>query len=258
MIFAPTKPPRRSLFVLAAALFAVAVPAVLMTTGLGLSAEEFARDGNTTLRAEGYAFAIWGVIYLGMIAYAVWQVLPSTRETPALKDIAWPSVVAMAGCALWIAASAIDAKALTVLIIVTSAATLIAGLRSASAHRRELSKVGRFLIFWPLGLLAGWLTIASAINILTVATAWGWITPQMARPAGLIGIVVVLLIGGNVVWRLRHLAYGLPISWGLVAVWVAERDQKPQVALAALGAAVILLIVSLAAGRPSRARLAGV
>lgn len=58
------------------------------------------------------------------------------------------------------------------------------------------------------------------------------------------------MVGSAVIWRLRHLAYGLPIVWGLIAVWAAEHSDKPQVGLAALAAAGFMLVVSLVAGRP--------
>ena len=43
----------------------------------------------------GYVFAIWGLIYLGLMAYAVYQALPSQRLNPRLRAIAWPFVL---GC----------------------------------------------------------------------------------------------------------------------------------------------------------------
>jgi peptidoglycan/LPS O-acetylase OafA/YrhL len=53
--------------------------------------------------------------------------------------------------------------------------------------------------------------------------------------------------------RIRgYAAYGLPIAWGLTAVWVAERSGKPGVAAAALAGAGLVLLLSLIAGRPGR------
>ena len=42
------------------------------------------------------------------------------------------------------------------------------------------------------------------------------------------------------------------VVWGLVGVWAAEHLAKPQVGQAALAAAGVMLLVSLAAGRPGR------
>lgn len=240
----PEKPPLRSWLVLAAAVVAVMTAPILAWTGIGQPPDAFAADGDETLRAASYAFSIWGLIYLGLLAYSVWQTLGRAPETPALRAVAWPSFIAMAGCAVWLVAAALDLDALTVVVIVGSAAAMIVGLLRAEPYRDDLGLFSRLFIFWPLGLLAGWLTIASAINILTVLTAWGVIGPDTARPAALAGIGAVLLVGATVAWRLRHIAYGLPIIWGLIAVAVAEYGDQPPVALAAVGGAVAMAIVS--------------
>ncbi|HYE45498.1 MAG TPA: hypothetical protein VEA44_06955 [Caulobacter sp.] len=243
----PQKPSLRSWIVLIAAIAAVATAPVLRWLGVGQAPGAFAAEGDETLRAAGYAFAIWGLIYVGLVAYGVWQRLRLAPETPALRAVAWPSAIAMAGCALWLLVAALDLKAATVLVILGSAGAMVFGLLRAEPYRDELGPFSRFFIFWPLGLLAGWLTIASAINLLTVLTAWGVVDGETARPAALAGIGAVLLVGAVVIWRLRHIAYGLPVVWGLIAVWVAERGDQPQVATAAAAAAVAMLLVSVIA-----------
>ena len=241
------KPWLRTLCVVLAAIAAVGAAPFITLTDFGLSAQMFAGDGNQTLRAAGYAFSIWGVIYLGLLAYGVWQALPGTKGFPILDAVAWPSVIAMGGCAAWLFAAALDAKLATVAIITVSAAAMILGVIRA-ADRRGSGQRGAWVL-WPLGLLAGWLTIASAINALTVLTAFGVITAQTRETWALGGVGLVAVVGAGLVWRIRHLVYGLPIAWGLTAVWVAERSVKPTVAMAALGAAILMLAVSLAAGR---------
>lgn len=247
------KPALRSIIVLLATLAAILAAPVLEWTGVGLTAATFANDGDQTIRAAGYAFSIWGVIYLGAFIYAVWQILPSTRETPELAAVAWPSAIALAGCAAWLVAASLDIKAATVAIIVISALAMISGLLAARRADGRLWPEGHRVIFWPLGLLGGWLTIASALNILTVLTAWGVIGPDTAQAWALGGIAAVVLVGGAVLLRLGHLAYGLPIAWGLAAVYVAERSDKPLVAWTALGASGLMLLLSLWAGRRRRA-----
>jgi hypothetical protein len=75
------KPPLRTLAVIAAVLFAIAAPALQAIGDLGLSASDFAGQGDSTLRAAGYAFSIWSLIYVLLVAYAVWQATPKVRGT---------------------------------------------------------------------------------------------------------------------------------------------------------------------------------
>lgn len=235
----------RRLAVIAAVAFAILVPALQAVTGWGQSAAEFSADGDGTLRAAGYAFSIWSVIYAGLVIYAIYQALPRRADPVLLATVGWPSVIAAAGCGLWIIASAADLDWASVAIILVSALAMILGLWRARQAGRGQSEWPRRLVVWPLGLLAGWLTTAAALNILTVLTAQGIIGPQSAQSAalaGVAGVTAVALIGAYV---LRVGAYGLAVSWGLVAVAVAEAAPKPLVALAALVGAALVLSLTL-------------
>lgn len=75
----------RRLVVLATAAFAVVVAYGQMGLGLGQTAAEFSADSDATLKVAGWAFSIWGIIYLGLLAYAVRQVLPQTGESPLIE-----------------------------------------------------------------------------------------------------------------------------------------------------------------------------
>lgn len=242
------KPLGRSLAVLLAVVVAIAIPALQATQDFGMTAQAFASQGDQTLRAAGYAFSIWGVIYFGLAAYAVYQ-LTLAPETPTLRAAAWPSVVAIAGCGAWILASAFNQQWLSVAIILVSAGAMISGLMRARAEAAPALR-DKLLIVWPLSLLAGWLTIASAINILTVLTAQGLISPDLTW--AVLGIAAVLIVGGVVGWRLRSPVYLAPIAWGLVGVYVAEQADKPTAAWLAAGAALVLVAEAAAMLRKGR------
>lgn len=229
----------RQLGLLAAVAFAIGSPIAQALGDVGLSPAEFAREGDRTLRAAGYAFSIWGVIYAGLAAFAVYQALPRNRDDPLLQRIAGPAFVAIAGTGLWIWASAFDARWASVGIIVVSAAVLTVGLVRAARARAAHSLGTRAFVWWPLSLLAGWLTIASALNILTVLTAENLIDGA-ERAAAYAGVAVVLVVTLLVLRASRLAAYSIPIAWGLVAVWVAEQASKPTVAPVALGAAGVI------------------
>lgn len=230
---------KRQIAILAAVAFAIVSPIVQMGAGVGLTAAEFSRSGDGTLRAAGYAFSIWSVIYAGLIAFAVYQAMPRRRDDALVDAVAGPATVAIAGTGLWIWASALDARWLTVAIIVTCAGYLTFGLVRAVRTAGPTDLKARAFVLWPLGMLAGWLTIASALNILTVMTAEG-LLGGIARAAAFAGIVAVLIAALAALRATRLAAFGAPIAWGLVAVWAAERATKGDVASLALGAAVLV------------------
>ena len=87
----------RRLIVLATVVFAIAISQVQMFMGWGQTAPEFSADSDTTLKVAGYAFAIWGVIYAGLLVYAIRQALPQTGESEMINRFGWPSILALSG-----------------------------------------------------------------------------------------------------------------------------------------------------------------
>jgi hypothetical protein len=225
-----------------AIIFAIGVPIWQSATGFGLSASEFSQDGNQTLRAAGYAFSIWGLIYLGLVGYGIYQFLAIPSAYPVLQTVSWPAIVAMFGCGLWILASALNLKLASMVIIVGSAVALTLSLVEAASLTTWWNTA---FVRWPLGLLAGWLTIASAINVLTVFTAWEVINPATATGFAIGGIVTVIAVSVYVT-QIRNLKiFAVPIAWGLVAVFVAERSSSLAIALVALAGAILLVGVAM-------------
>lgn len=235
----------RRLIVLAAAVFAVVVGYSQVLLGWGQSPAEFSADGDGTLRVAGYAFAIWGLIYLWLLVYAVRQVLPQTGESLLIHRLGWPSVAALLGIGWWVAAAAFDWKAATVVLIFASLAAVLVPLLANAGAIRALPRFDRdrLMTVWPLALLAGWLTVAAPLNLITVATGNDAL-PAMLSPTvwAILAIAVVTLTALGVTQRLRTMAYGLPIAWGLLGAFVAEEERNPMLAYVALAGGVAVLV----------------
>lgn len=245
-IVRPTPAQRtRRLIVLGAAVFAVVVPAVQIFGGLGLSQAEFASEGDGALRVAGYAFSIWSLIYLGILAYAVRQALPQTGESDLIHRMGWPSVVALFGIGVWIIVAALNLKVASVIVIFATLLALLIPLLASAGTIRALPRTDRdrLLIAWPLAALAGWLTVAAPLNLITTATALEAL-PAAVSPTGwaLLAVAIVLLVGLGVTWRLRLLAYPLPMAWGLIGAFAAEQERNPTLGFAALAAAILLIL----------------
>ena len=245
-ILRPTPAQRtRRLIVLAATLFAIVIGYSQTAIGWGQSPAEFSADSDATLRIAPYAFAIWGVIYLGLFVYAVRQVLPQTGESEILTRFGWPSVLALLGIGWWIVASAFDWELMTIILIFGSAAVLIAPLLANASRIRLLPRGDRdrWMTVMPLSLLAGWLTVASPVNLLTVVTGNGDL-PDVLSPTAwaLLAGVCVGALGLFVSWRTRLFSYPLPIAWGLLGGFVAEQERNPSLAFPLLGLAVVTLL----------------
>jgi len=237
----------RRLIVLAAAIFAVVIGYSQTVIGWGQTPAEFSADSDATLRVAGYAFSIWGVIYLWLLIYAVRQVLPNTGESPLIHRLGWPSSAALLGIGWWVVAAAFDRETATIVLIFGSLAVLLVPLLANAGAIQALARADRdrWMTVWPLTLLAGWLTVAAPVNLLTVLTGNGAL-PEALSPTlwAALAILLVAAAALGVTAKLRTLAYGLPVSWGLLGAFVAEQERNPLLAYVALGAAVCVLVGS--------------
>lgn len=237
-------PVLRRLTIMVAALFAILIGPARILMGWGQSPAEFSADSDATLKVAGYAFAIWIVIYLGLLFYAVRQAMPETRGTPVLARMGWPSAVALSGIGAWIVAAAYDWEFATIGLIFGSLLVLLVPLLASAPIIRALSPgdSDRWMTVWPLGMLAGWLSIAAPVNLITVATGNGWL-PSALPPTvwAMLAIGLVAVLAVFVTARLRTLAFSLPVVWGLCGVFVAEQARNSGLAYVAAGAAGAVL-----------------
>lgn len=70
------------------------IPNILFTmvtiTVNGLGTGEISDRFAVNFVPAGYVFSIWGLIYLGLIAFAIFQALPSQRDNALVKQISQP------------------------------------------------------------------------------------------------------------------------------------------------------------------------
>lgn len=232
----------RKLALLAAAVFAIVASQFHEITGLGVSIAQFSAEADTTLRAAGYAFAVWGLLYIGMLAFAVYHATPAGDRSILAQRTAWPAAAAFAACGLWVIVASLQLYAVTLAVILVAATVLVARLTGlAGADARAAERGDEWFVLWPLATLAGWLTIASGLNAVSTAERYHLLAD--ASPVVIVGALAVALIGLSlfVGLTIRSLSYPLLIAWGLVAVAVAERPSRPLVAGIALAAALVCL-----------------
>jgi len=235
----------RRLILLAATVFAVVIGQTQVLLGWGQSPAEFSADSDATLKVAGYAFAIWGVIYLWLLVHAVRQALPQTGESLLIHRFGWPTVAALLGIGWWVVAAAFDWEAATIVLIFGSLAVLLVPLLANAGAIRTLPRADRdrWMTVWPLAMLAGWLTVAAPLNLITVATGNDWLPAFLSPTAwAALAIVAVAAVALGVTLRLRTLAYSLPIAWGLLGAFVAEQARNPMLAYVALAAGVAVLV----------------
>lgn len=235
----------------AAALAQATVPSVPALLGWGVQIGERANaEGPIPVTPAGYAFSIWGPIFAWCIAYAVWQALPRNADDALARRAGWPFAGAMAGNALWAAIYQAGAPTwLTAIVLAANAALAIAALARVSDYPLPIRRDRAWLFAGPLGLLAGWVSVAAFVNIATALRALGASAlsdPASALSAGIVAAATATALA--VIARLGPFAtYALAVIWALVAVLARNGGNAT-----GLTAAVAALLVAALAVRSFR------
>lgn len=185
------------------------------------------------IQPEGYAFAIWGLIYAWLVVSAVFG-LQKRADSPTWNRVRWSMIVSLGVGTPWLAIANTTAIWATILIFVMAAGAIIALLRAPQDDRWWLRV--------PVAIYAGWLTAASFVSLGSTAAGYGVLTDQLGW--AYLGILGALVVAITVFRRTRSISYGLTVVWALVAICVANGTTVLSVtALAAVGIAVLLFVI---------------
>ncbi len=200
---------------------------------------------RTLITPAGWAFAIWGPLFLLSIAFAVWQALPAQRNNALLARIGWPAAVALAAQGVWSTYTQLaNLTFVSVAIILVSLGGLLIVLRALVAAP-ALSRGERIFAAPAFSALAAWLTAASIVNIAASLKYHGIMGADLAPLVTAVMIVIGSIIAAIAVWRSRGVPlYGLVFSWALFAINAAGGQRFAIVGYAALSGIVLVLAVT--------------
>ena len=169
----------------------------------------------------GYVFSIWGLIYLGLIAFAVFQALPSQRENPRLRAAGW--WIALGGLAnsAWIFLWHYEQFPLTLVAMLVLLGTLIITYLRLGIGRASVPAAETWAARLPFSIYLGWITVATVANVTDVLDYLKWDRFGIA-PEIWMGIVLaaVLVISALVNFTRRDVAYTAVILWALAGIAV--------------------------------------
>jgi hypothetical protein len=204
----------------------------------------------------GYVFAIWGLIYLGWIAYAVYQLLPAQRNNQRLQRIGYWFVLSCAANSAWLFLWHYEHFVLTVAAMLILLLALIVIYLRLQIGRVQVTPAERWCVDIPFSLYLGWITVATIANLTAVLSYLRW-NGWGIHPAAwaVILIIAALCITTAMLFTRRDTAYALVILWALAGVAIKNQD-APSVAVCAWTATALVglmvIVTALAKRRGSR------
>lgn len=187
------------------------------------------------VQPAGYAFAIWGVIYLWLLisaGFGLWQ----RAGDPGWNRARVGLIISLALGTPWLWVANHSPITATVLIFGMLAGAITALMTAP--------KTDRWWFQAPVALYAGWLTAASFVSLGSTAAGYGILTDSIGW--AWIGIIGALLTGLTVLWtKPQAPEYASTLLWALVGIIVANGLTLNSVSLlSATGIIIIGLMLS--------------
>lgn len=209
--------------------------------------------GFTVLAPNSQAFLIRPLIYLGLLAFTVFQWLPGQQTSPRQRAVGWYAAAAMLLHATWVPAAVAGLVGLSLLIMLALAAALAAALAGAIAALSRLPAASRTeAVFMdaPLGIYIGWILLAAAANAASWLTVlggdlFGWgphVWGVLATGLVAFGGAVAAMTGRG------RMSVAAALCWGLFWLAIARVLGEPASVPVAVTAGFGLLFVLVCGG----------
>ncbi|WP_424494324.1 tryptophan-rich sensory protein [Salinimicrobium sp. GXAS 041] len=197
----------------------------------------------------GYAFSIWGLIYIGLAGFIVYQgrsLFSGAKESDEVVDqIGWWFVIScIANCA-WIVTWLYNYTGISVVIMIVLLFSLIKIILNTRMELDDLPLPSIAFLWWPFSLYSGWITLALIANVAAFLTKIDWDgfgISSVTWTIIMIGIAGILNL--MITWTRNMREFALVGVWGLVGIAVANWNEAPVVQWWAVIVASILFISS--------------
>lgn len=201
----------------------------------------------TLIAPGGPAFGIWSVIYVGLLAYAVWQFLPGQRTDVRHRRVGYPVAASLVLNAAWILSIQFDMLWLSVPVIVVLLVVLVYAFGQCLEYPPK-NVVDGIVTDGTVGLYLGWVIVATAANVtaaLVAAGFDGWGIPP--ETWAVIVVAVAGLVGGALaVWDRGRIAPTLSLCWGLAWIAIARLTDAPGSTVTGVAAIIAVVAVLVA------------
>ncbi len=225
----------------------------LSNTGIfnGKTIANVSNQYHNLFTPAGYAFSIWGLIYLlliGFVFYTGRSLFKPTKKNEAddfVEKIGWWFIISCIVNCAWIVTWLYGYTGISVLVLLLSLISLLIILMQALKYNS--SPAQKWFINFPFQIYAGWVSVAliAAVAAWLTKIEWtGWGISEINWT--IILIIIASLIHLFMTWKKSVPVFALVAVWALIAIAVANKMVSSEIYYVALSAATILLISSVA------------
>ncbi len=224
--------------------FAIVILVNYLATALpigGQTTGEISDKYPSLFTPAGFTFSIWGLIYLALLAFVIYQALPAQRDNLRIASISNLFKISCAANTLWIFAWHYDLLIPSIFLMMGIWFSLIHIYKKLDNARQPFFTTKALLLNFPFSVYTGWITVAFIANLSAIQTNMGW--DELGLDAitwTLIKLAIAGAAGALVLFTRKDIAYVLVIAWAAFGISVKQAS-TPEVA----GAAGVLVIMGI-------------
>ena len=193
-----------------------------------------------------YAFAIWGIIFLALLAYGIFQARRaffSEKESLFIEQTGYWFVLANILNCCWVFAFVYNYTGLSVLIMFGILISLIKIILNTNMERWDAPISTIAFVWWPICIYSGWISVASIANISAYLSKLNWNGGILSEQAWTIGMIVVaIILNLLMIWKRNMREFALVGIWALFAIYIRHEGSYNSIAYTALIGCIILFL----------------
>jgi hypothetical protein len=209
----------------------------------GNTVGELSNKYDNLFTPAGYAFSIWGLIYLGLVAHCVYQLLCafSKRNDDFIVQIGPWLAFANLGNALWLWFWLQEDTLVSVFIMALILFSLIKIILNLNMEKWDAPLSTIAFVWWPICLYSGWITVATIANVAAYLSKIEW-SPLLSETTWAILMISVATAINIFMILTRNMREFAAVGvWALIAIAVRHWNTLPLLQWFSLGCSFIIL-----------------
>ncbi len=199
--------------------------------------------GDVLITPASYAFAIWGLIYLGLISLGIYQALPNNRNNAYLQKMGYYLVISSLAQIVWVFLFLSEFFVISTVAMFAILIPLILLYLKLNISFNSITKKQKWLVNFPISIYFGWITVATIVNVALTLSWIEWNGFGLSNVVWTILMIIVAAIVGILIRITRQdKVYSGVFIWALVAIAIRHLDTLP-IAVTSGSCAAILAVM---------------
>jgi hypothetical protein len=174
---------------------------------------------DTLFIPASYAFAIWGLIYCGLIAFSIYQLGLSERRYGFVLEARPWLILACILQSAWVCTFLMGSLLTSTVIMFGLLGAILRCYQLAEVGHRTLPWRDRLFLQHPWSIYLAWISVATIVNVSITLHEYGWNGLGLPQPLWTIVMMgIATLLAVTILQRRHDWLYAVVVAWALLAL----------------------------------------